>query len=799
MPALAAARLCVHMPLTGLFHTARPIIGPGSENSRSPVLCRPALCTIAQDSTMKYIILLATILCAYSNAVAQSFSVQHPLPLPAYYSDVTMLDSRTILVSGSEMAVQSPIILRSENAGESWDYIDLPTKWKVNDLFALSESDIWAAGYDASLLHSSDGGRTWESVSSGFEGPYIEFLAVHFTDELHGWVVGRGYQQREFDSYIAFAAKTADGGKSWTQVEIPKVRFEDIQAADSLISSLNAVHFDNPAEGWLFGGLIGGDEGVILRTTDGGSSFQQVDIGLVSNIIDFARMDDATFLAAGARGTLLRSTDNGEQWQQVQSETSIGVQLNCITAHGTAAFAVGGKRRIFRSTDSGANWQQVHEDNDESFDQVFSFQGVDFADANNGWAVGSNAGLFRTADGGDSWRQMTRGVIRTLYSIFMIDELRGLAGGADGTLLRTVDGGLHWDPLDIGADILIRSLHFINERHGWLTSSDHIFRSDNGGETWTRIFDIPHNAVIQFAFVDENNGWMTFGKFPDRSIQRTVDGGDSWTVQTETADAPGMITFVNDSTGWALTEHELLHTKNYGESWDVQIRLPDHFLIGIDFLDESTGWVTVSRIRSGTRSTVYFTSDGGEQWTDLLAGDPESDFTRGPMRGIAFNDRNNGWLLGFDNEIYRTPDAGRTWEKQAHFLSVGESDLAAISALPGGSTWFAGSNGFILRYGEPITDVVEMEHSDVINSDLLIFPNPTGDRLLVTIPAAFNPHQTIEIAVVDLMGRTVLSGTHTANAAGHIELNLGGLRSGLYMLQLYQGTLRLDRSVQVLR
>ncbi len=748
---------------------------------------------------MKYIILFAAFLFSLSMAAAQSFTVQHPLPLPAYYSDVALLDSRTILISGSEMAVQSPIILRSEDAGESWDFIDLPTKWKVNDLFVLSESDIWAAGYDASLLHSSDGVRSWESVPSGFEGPYIEFLAVHFTDELHGWVVGRGYQQREFDSYVAFAAKTADGGKSWTQVDIPKVKFEDIQAADSLISSLNAVHFDNPSEGWLFGGLIGGNEGVILHTTDGGDSFRQVDIGQAGNIIDFVRTDDGTFLAAGASGTLLRSIDGGENWQQVQSETSIGVQLNCITAQGTAACAVGGKRRVFRSTDNGANWNQVHEDNDESFDQVFSFQGVDFADENNGWAVGSNAGLFRTADGGDSWTQMTRGVIRTLYSIFMIDELRGMASGTDGTLLRTADGGLHWKPLDIGADRLISSLHFVNDRRGWLVGGGYIQRTDDAGETWAKIFEVPQGAVAQFAFIDENNGWMTYGKFPDRSIQRTVDGGESWTVQTETADPPGLITFVNDSTGWALTEHEILHTKNFGESWDVQLHMSDHFLIGIDFIDESTGWVTASRIRSGTRSTVYFTNDAGRNWTDLLAGDPESDFTRGPMRRIAFNDRNNGWLFGWDNEIYRTTDAGRTWEKQTHFLDIGESNLFDIFALPGGSTWFAGANGFILRYGEPVTDVAETEHSDLTNSGLLIFPNPTDDRLLVTVPAAFNPQRAINLAVVDLMGRSVLTGAYTVNAAGHIELDLGGLRSGLYVLQLEQGGLRLDHSVQVLR
>lgn len=748
---------------------------------------------------MKHIILLAAVLLTHSNAVAQSFTVQHPLPLPAYYSDVAMLDSQTILVSGSETAVFSPIILRSEDAGESWGFIDLPTKWKVNDLFVLSKTSIWAAGHDASVMHSSDGGRTWQAVPSGFEGPYIEFLAVHFSDELNGWVVGRGYQQREFDSYIAFAAKTADGGESWAQVDIPKVKFEDFQAADSLISSLNAVYFDNPSEGWLFGGLIGGNEGVILRTTDGGESFRQVDIGEVSNIMDFVRMDDGTLLAAGARGTLLRSNDDGENWQQVQSETPIGVQLNCITAQGTAAYAVGGNRRVFRSSDNGANWQQIHEDLTFNLDQAFNFQGVDFADANNGWAVGSDGGLFKTVDGGDSWMQMTRGVIRTLYSIFMFNELHGLACGRNGTLLRTVDGGLNWNPTEIDSDGSIRSLHFVNERRGWLTGSDHIFRSDDGGETWAKIFDIPHNAVVQFAFTDENNGWMTYGYFSDWFIQRTVDGGETWTVQKETADPPGTITFVNDSTGWALTEHELLHTKNYGESWDVQLRLPDHILFGVDFVDESTGWVTATAIRSGTRSTVYFTNDAGRNWTDLLAGDPESEFTRGPMRRIAFNDRNNGWLFGWDNEIYRSTDAGRTWEKQWHFLDIGESGLASIFALPGGSTWFAGANGFILRYGEPITDVVETEHSDLTNSSLLIFPNPTDDRLLVTVPAAFNPQRAINLAVVDLMGRSVLTGAYTVNAAGHIELDLGGLRSGLYVLQLEQGGLRLDHSVQVLR
>ncbi|HZZ72137.1 MAG TPA: YCF48-related protein [Pirellulales bacterium] len=68
---------------------------------------------------------------------------------------------------------------------------------------ALQDEHVWIAGAPGSrILHSPDGGGTWEWEATGETLPWE---AVRFVDATHGWAVGA----------LGAIAATRDGGKTW--------------------------------------------------------------------------------------------------------------------------------------------------------------------------------------------------------------------------------------------------------------------------------------------------------------------------------------------------------------------------------------------------------------------------------------------------------------------------------------------------------------------------------------------------------------------------------------------------------
>ncbi len=103
---------------------------------------------------------------------------------------------------------QGGLILLTDNAGGKWSYPELllpPEVLSCWDFHAVHGhgKHIWAAGRPGSvLLHSADGGKTWQMRPTGQPLP---INGLYFRDDKHGWAVG------ELGTILA----TADGGRTW--------------------------------------------------------------------------------------------------------------------------------------------------------------------------------------------------------------------------------------------------------------------------------------------------------------------------------------------------------------------------------------------------------------------------------------------------------------------------------------------------------------------------------------------------------------------------------------------------------
>lgn len=145
----------------------------------------------------------------------------------------------------------------------------------------------WAVGGAGTILHTTDGGATWQAQESGFGG----FLAgVCALDRRRAWVAGAG----------GTILRTVDGGRTWTQA--PEVTDEHLYA----ITFVDALH------GWA-----GGEEETILRTVDGGDIWTVVRTAESEAVVDGFSFVSPTcgWAAAGGVHAVLYTTDGGVTWR----------------------------------------------------------------------------------------------------------------------------------------------------------------------------------------------------------------------------------------------------------------------------------------------------------------------------------------------------------------------------------------------------------------------------------------------------------------------------------------------------
>lgn len=98
------------------------------------------------------------------------------------------------------------LLFRTDDFGLTWNAPGaLSEQIEQIDFLASSavQGEVWLAGAPGTkVVHSSDGGKTWQVFSTGHTAP---IRALHFIDPEHGWAAG------DFGAILT----TEDGGKTW--------------------------------------------------------------------------------------------------------------------------------------------------------------------------------------------------------------------------------------------------------------------------------------------------------------------------------------------------------------------------------------------------------------------------------------------------------------------------------------------------------------------------------------------------------------------------------------------------------
>lgn len=277
-------------------------------------------------------------------------------------------------------------------------------------------------------------------------------------------------------------------------------------------------------------------------------------------------MSESVAWASGSGSTVLRTTDGGATWQKlnVTNETLDFRDVDAIDAQTAYILSIGNgpNSRIYKTTDAGQTWKlQFKNDDEKAFLDAMSFW-----DANHGIVFGDSVNqqfyILTTADGGNTWSRVppanlppaqgNEGAFAasgTNIALFGKSHAWiGTGAAAKSRVLHTSDGGHTWQvadtPLASGQSSGIFSIAFRDAKHGVVAGGDYTKEAEavnnlavtsDGGATWTLVKGLSgFRSVVAYV-----PGTKTLIAVGPSGADYSKDDGRTWT----TVSGPGFDTF----------------------------------------------------------------------------------------------------------------------------------------------------------------------------------------------------------------------------------------------------------------
>ncbi|HMN48594.1 MAG TPA: protein kinase [Ignavibacteriaceae bacterium] len=247
--------------------------------------------------------------------------------------------------------------------------------------------------------------------------------------------------------------------------------------------NLNSIAFiDN------FTGFVVGSNGLILKTTDGGQNWNEINTDITKDLFSVCLANGRIF-CAGENGTLLKSGFNSQSLESINTGINENF-FNLKFIDDNTGFITGSNGVILNTVDGGLTWHKTTTGEKEN---LFS---IDFADGRTGFVVGWNGTILKTEDQGVTWHKINPNQKSYLKNILFVNQFLGFIVGGDGLVLRTDDGGAAWSKIDIGTTSGLYKIFFENNDEGMILSNrGEIFKTRDAGKTWKK-FNIGKPVIL---------------------------------------------------------------------------------------------------------------------------------------------------------------------------------------------------------------------------------------------------------------------------------------------------------------
>ncbi|MHB8837834.1 MAG: serine hydrolase [Gemmatimonadaceae bacterium] len=281
-------------------------------------------------------------------------------------------------------------VLRTVNGGETWENVSVPGADSLDfrDVHGVSSRVAYAmsAGLaeqgQARIYRTTDAGQHWNlQWSDTTKGVFLDGIA--FWDSSHGFAFSDPVNGQ-------FVILRTENGTTWKRVDPANVP-PPLPGEAAFAASGTSVAVEGRNHAWIATG--GGREARVLRTTDGGRSWQVSSAGIPagpsSGFFGIAFADAYRGIAVAGDYTIPRSSgdvtmvtaDGGITWKRASRWPSQGITGGVVAVRGAGKplFAAVGAYGTAFTSDFGATW--THGD-------TLTLYAIDFAVRDTGWAVG---------------------------------------------------------------------------------------------------------------------------------------------------------------------------------------------------------------------------------------------------------------------------------------------------------------------------------------------------------------------------------------------------------------------------
>ncbi|HEX9099879.1 MAG TPA: hypothetical protein VF956_10375 [Candidatus Dormibacteraeota bacterium] len=347
---------------------------------------------------------------------------------------------------------------------------------------------------------------------------------LHMVNATTGW-------QGDLDNTDFFGGpyRTVDGGLSWRAVQVPRTGSKSYTGSTSCF--LDAEH------AWVTVNV--GGQVFVYRTIDGGRTWQHGQT-----------VRGGTFVTQFVR---LEFIDQDHGWLLVD----------------TGGDTISNTRAIYSTTDGGVNWSQVASAAVKDLSPLgtmgvwCSESGMTFVDVNTGWLtwdcrqqkspslpVATGPVVAVTRDGGHTWVPVALPTFTPRGAVCGVEPptftaVRGVLpvtcdGAGRSAVFRTEDGGRTWTFFPQPADVEVTLQYFLDADNGWVfsrnartnlagSSPTDLYRTSDGGRDWVLVTRglFPGHTMSAVQFLDLSNG---FAIYDHSTLVNTADGGHTWSL-----------------------------------------------------------------------------------------------------------------------------------------------------------------------------------------------------------------------------------------------------------------------------
>lgn len=310
------------------------------------------------------------------------------------------------------------------------------------DVVFLDELHGYVVGVGGIILETIDGGVNWFQNSNGLGG---SVRSIQATTKTKAHAVGN--YTTEF--------YTIDQGTNWDLKKRGIYHTKDVFFVDSLYG---------------FNVISSGSTSYFYSTTNGGSSWNYQSISGVLNTIVFT--DSLNGYLGGDNGLVLKTDDGGDNWTDVSTPGTSKIRGSYALSKDTIYF-VGDNGLVVNTNDGGLTYNYYTTGLGVSMFDVF------FWDADTGYVSGQMNTLLKTTDGGSNWTSVSPASGSDITSIYFLDDQTGfVAGGTNATFSsgantsgfvhKTTDGGTTWETNQLTSSSGFNTIHFSPEGQGYV-------------------------------------------------------------------------------------------------------------------------------------------------------------------------------------------------------------------------------------------------------------------------------------------------------------------------------------------